>query len=335
MRRGEPERVINTLQESPPESTDYAVVSKDKKFKQFRKRFGAIWQAVTRRSVAAPNDRLLATLSEWLVPMTTATIRALRHTATVAVLNIQTGYAGACADLQRELVAATQRASKGRDAGTADREATLARLEDSWADLMKAYVAVVVVVVVWRKQRLTTNTDRSQTEAVVDGGGGCRWLDRVFVHRAIDSAAPVRHDCILALGVWLDTHDKWIQDDKTCYLGWSLSDRVRQCRSRRHMLISSTTAHPTSPSIVMLQDPLTRLEVLKSLERLFATPDRLARMHEFVLRFRDRIVAMIQDIDADVRAAALSLVQVMAKYAQLFTPAPAPRPRPAPAPIRP
>ena len=226
MRRGEPERVINTLQESPPESTDYAVVSKDKKFKQFRKRFGAIWQAVTRRSVAAPNDRLLATLSEWLVPMTTATIRALRHTATVAVLNIQTGYAGACADLQRELVAATQRASKGRDAGTADREATLARLEDSWADLMKAYV-VVVVVVVWRKQRLTTNTDRSQTEAVVDGGGGCRWLDRVFVHRAIDSAAPVRHDCILALGVWLDTHDKWIQDDKTCYLGWSLSDRVR------------------------------------------------------------------------------------------------------------
>ena len=75
--------------------------------------------------------------------------------------------------------------------------------------------------------------------------------------------------------------------------------------------------------------------MLKSLERLFATPDRLARMHEFVLRFRDRIVAMIQDIDADVRAAALSLVQVMAKYAQLFTPAPAPRPRPAPAPIRP
>ena len=58
---------------------------------------------------------------------------------------------------------------------------------------------------------------------------------------------------------------------------------------------------------------MTRLEVVKALDKLFATPDRLARMHEFVLRFRARIVDMINDVDADVSAAALSLVKTMAK----------------------
>jgi hypothetical protein len=52
---------------------------------------------------------------------------------------------------------------------------------------------------------------------------------RVFVHRALDTAPLVRHDCLEALGACLDTYDKWVQDDKTCYLGWALSDKVRAC----------------------------------------------------------------------------------------------------------
>jgi hypothetical protein len=62
-----------------------------------------------------------------------------------------------------------------------------------------------------------------------------------------------------------------------------------------------------------VQDAPTRLTVLHALARLVATPDRLARMHEFMLRFRARIVAMTHDIDGDVATAALALVQLLAK----------------------
>lgn len=110
----------------------------------------------------------------------------------------------------------------------------------------------------------------------------------MVVHRSLDVAAVVRHDCIQALGEWLDAYDKWIQDDKTCYLGWALSDK----------------------------DAAIRATVLKAVERLLATPDRLARMHEFVLRFRQRILDMLNDVDADVRASALVLMQTFAKYAE-------------------
>ena len=56
-----------------------------------------------------------------------------------------------------------------------------------------------------------------------------------------------------------------------------------------------------------------RLVVINVLEKLLGTADRLARMHEFVLRFRARILAMINDVDSDVAAAALVLVQTLAR----------------------
>ena len=145
LRRGETARTINALQQNPPDTAEYALVSKDRKLKPFRKQFASLWLAVVRRVVPDPADKLVAALTEWLNPMTTSALRALRHTATVAVLAIQSALATVCAELQRELVTAGQRRpAKPRAGGHAEQEAeaTVTRLEGLWQQLFTSYVVV-------------------------------------------------------------------------------------------------------------------------------------------------------------------------------------------------
>jgi len=286
LRRGEPERVLDAVQASPPEAADYMVLGKDKKSKTLRKQFVAFWTALVGRFASNPAETVLATVSEWLVPMTSATVRSLRHTATVAVLALQTGLAHACAVLRRDLAVTAQKRGVGKGAAAAaapateqEVEAAEAHLEKTWQHLLQTYDT---------KDAADAYTGHALTGFFHMRAGPFCWVVSVVVHRSLDVAAVVRHDCIQALGEWLDAYDKWIQDDKTCYLGWALSDK----------------------------DAAIRATVLKAVERLLATPDRLARMHEFVLRFRQRILDMLNDVDADVRASALVLVQTFAKYAE-------------------
>ena len=151
LRRGEPERVLDAVQASPPEVADYAVLGKDKKAKTLRKQFVAFWTALVGRFASNPAETLLATVSEWLVPMTSATVRSLRHTATVAVLALQTGLARACAALRRDLAVTAQKRGAGKGAAAAaaaaapateqEVEAAEAHLEKTWQHLLQTYVA--------------------------------------------------------------------------------------------------------------------------------------------------------------------------------------------------
>lgn len=110
-------------------------------------------------------------------------------------------------------------------------------------------------------------------------------FDAVFVHRYRDIDPKIRTDCVYELATWvLKLPHLFFDGQYLRYLGWVLSD------------ISA----------------LTRMEVVKSLSRIFKNKDNVSGMRNFTERFRPRLVEMAtRDADSNVRATTVELLDVV------------------------
>ncbi|KAI5786305.1 STAG domain-containing protein, partial [Pyronema domesticum] len=110
-------------------------------------------------------------------------------------------------------------------------------------------------------------------------------FDTVFVHRYRDIDPKIRIDCVQELSNWITIlPEKFFDGQYIRYLGWVLSDTVAA----------------------------TRLEVVKSLTKLFRHKDQVAGLRTFTERFKARLVEMgTSDVDTSVRAATIELLDIM------------------------
>lgn len=108
------------------------------------------------------------------------------------------------------------------------------------------------------------------------------FFDSVFVHRYRDVDARIRSDCVYALGLWMIKLPSVFFDGTYLrYLGWVLSD------------IS----------------PLTRLEVLKALTKLYSNNQFIAGLRHFTERFKPRLIEMaLHEVDQTIRCSSISLL---------------------------
>ncbi|KAG4304724.1 hypothetical protein PORY_001777 [Pneumocystis oryctolagi] len=108
------------------------------------------------------------------------------------------------------------------------------------------------------------------------------FFDSVFVHRYRDVDPRIRCDCVHALGLWMIKLPSVFFDGAYLrYMGWVLSD------------IS----------------PLTRLEVVKTLTKLYSNTEFIAGLRHFTERFKSRLVEMaLHEADPNVRCSSISLL---------------------------
>lgn len=103
----------------------------------------------------------------------------------------------------------------------------------------------------------------------------------VFIHRYRDVCADIRSICINEIGEWMrKCAEKFLDDTFLKYIGWTLYDRVAECR----------------------------LKCLQALHPLYEDDGLLSRLELFTSRFKNRIVEMTIDKDIDVCVSAIKLL---------------------------
>lgn len=108
------------------------------------------------------------------------------------------------------------------------------------------------------------------------------FFDSVFVHRYRDVDPKIRCDCVHELGLWMIKLPSMFFDGIYLrYLGWVLSD------------IS----------------PLTRLEVVKTLSKLYSNNEFIAGLRHFTERFKPRLIEMaLHEVDSSIRSSSITLL---------------------------
>ena len=83
------ETLITKLTKKAKSSEDYPIVSKTKQFRSFYLNFQHFWiYLVTEAADLLYDESLLTFLSNWLSSLTFSTVKAIRHTATLAILSV-------------------------------------------------------------------------------------------------------------------------------------------------------------------------------------------------------------------------------------------------------
>ena len=103
----------------------------------------------------------------------------------------------------------------------------------------------------------------------------------VFVHRYRDVCSDIRCVCINEIGEWMKRcPSKFLDDTFLKYIGWTLYDRVGECRSK----------------------------CLQVLQPLYDKDDLNQRLELFTSRFKTRIVEMCLDKEYEVSVCAIKLL---------------------------
>jgi cohesin complex subunit SA-1/2 len=103
----------------------------------------------------------------------------------------------------------------------------------------------------------------------------------VFIHRYRDICSDIRCVCINEIGEWMKKcPTKFLDDTFLKYIGWTLYDRVGECR----------------------------LKCLLSLQPLYEQNDLQTRLELFTSRFKNRIVEMSLDKEHEVSVNAIRLL---------------------------
>ncbi|KAG5439389.1 hypothetical protein PCANB_001963 [Pneumocystis canis] len=108
------------------------------------------------------------------------------------------------------------------------------------------------------------------------------FFNSVFVHRYRDIDPKIRCDCVHALGLWMIKLPSVFFDGAYLrYMGWVLSD------------IS----------------PLTRLEVVKALTKLYFNNEFIVGLRHFTERFKPRLIEMaLYEADPNIRSSSINLL---------------------------
>lgn len=110
-------------------------------------------------------------------------------------------------------------------------------------------------------------------------------FETVFVHRYRDVDFKIRVECMKSLGTWmLMLPEFFLESTYIRYFGWLLSDINNQVR----------------------------VQVVRSLVKLYKIQDNISGFRQFTERFRSRIVEMsVLDSDTTVRAASIELLTIL------------------------
>ncbi|XP_062874982.1 cohesin subunit SA-3 isoform X2 [Trichomycterus rosablanca] len=106
----------------------------------------------------------------------------------------------------------------------------------------------------------------------------------VFVHRYRDKVPEIRAICMEEVGVWLRVNPaSFLSDRHLKYLGWMLHDKQASVR----------------------------MQCVLALQKLYEEKSFISRMELFTSRFKERILNMVLDKDADVAVEAVRLLLVI------------------------
>jgi cohesin complex subunit SA-1/2 len=109
----------------------------------------------------------------------------------------------------------------------------------------------------------------------------------VFVLRYRDTVPDIRALCIQELGLWLkDDPQRFLDDSYLKYVGWSLHD----------------------------SDSQVRLRSLQALLPIYESPDYRDNLELFTVKFKDRMVMMILDLDIEVSEEAIKLLRSLTRH---------------------
>ncbi|KAK9470334.1 STAG domain-containing protein [Dipodascopsis tothii] len=134
-------------------------------------------------------------------------------------------------------------------------------------------------------KKLQENVTEYESKASVLEGLMRDIFDTIFVHRYRDIDPKIRTECVKELGKWMLILPSFFLDGQYLrYLGWLLSD----------------------------SNNATRLEVIRSLLKLYEDKDFIGGLRQFTERFRSRILEIAtNDVDHIARATAVSLLNAI------------------------
>lgn len=163
-----------------------------------REFFRCFIYSITEKNILFDNPVLLENVEVWITTLSSAASRPLRHTATVASLEIIRTLANSGNKF------ATQTAHYFRQSGTESRK----------AGNNKNRVASIE-----RSAKIASQKQEVIDNLIKD------WVDIVFIHRYRDVDPKIRVDCVEALGDWVMLYpDHFLDGSHLRYLGWMLSD---------------------------------------------------------------------------------------------------------------
>lgn len=242
----------------------YPLVSREKKFKVFRKQLCDFVQTLVsqcrdRKLLFDQESELMQVFETWTVSMSSSTLRAFRHTSTAICLATITALVDCHAILLREIATLQKQQTTLQKTSGQKGNAKLAANKKGLQAKDSALLEVKTMI--------------------------NNYFDSVFVHRYRDTDGKIRSECIRELGLWMQRLPSvFFQGAYLRYLGWILSD----------------------------VNAATRLEVVRTLSKLYGIEEFTANLRHFTSKFKDRILAMaLSDADIAVRCATLQTTDRM------------------------
>ncbi|KNC48890.1 uncharacterized protein AMSG_04634 [Thecamonas trahens ATCC 50062] len=282
----------------------YPLVNPDLKKKvKFGPRLEAFWAELINLAANSllPAEDVFATLLRWITAMSSCTVRAFRHTATITAYAIMAPLMGvAQAGLRQLSLAERQMLTFAKQATAAgsdgdddddddddddsptpmDEESAVGKRRSSRGsrnmasriDMLKNRIATLKINVARAESFLKS------------------LFSTIFVHRYRDSVGLLRAKSIAALGEWIAGYPKiFLEPSYLKYLGWTLSDK----------------------------DANVRLAALKALRGLYDDSNAITALSSFTERFRGRILEMAKDSSVNVAVEALGTLSALLETSML------------------
>jgi cohesin complex subunit SA-1/2 len=253
---------INDLVESFNDDEDtieiYPLIQTSLQARRFKSNFGEFLQLLVNQCQYSIiyDQFMLDILIAFLIGLADSQVRAFRHTATMAVLKVMT----ALVDVLLALSIAKDACQRQHEN---ERKKTQQKRANDRIDMLIAK----------RKELEENETDIQNFINFI--------FKAVFVHRYRDVCSDIRCVCINEIGEWMKRcPSKFLDDTFLKYIGWTLYDRVGECRSK----------------------------CLQVLQPLYDKDDLNQRLELFTSRFKTRIVEMCLDKEYEVSVCAIKLL---------------------------
>jgi cohesin complex subunit SA-1/2 len=185
------------------EPTDYPLIAKGRgavSFKQSVADFVVTFvKSVAANGLLFSNPELIENIEVWFSTMTSAASRSIRHTSTLASLNVITALCDVAKELKDKSSNATRQAASERKKSRVNKD---------------------------RAKQLDASAKSASEQYEFVEGLIKDWFDVIFIHRYRDVDAAIRRDCVEAIGDWfMIMPDIFFDGHHLRYLGWVLSDQ--------------------------------------------------------------------------------------------------------------
>uniref|UniRef100_K3X2X3 SCD domain-containing protein n=1 Tax=Globisporangium ultimum (strain ATCC 200006 / CBS 805.95 / DAOM BR144) TaxID=431595 RepID=K3X2X3_GLOUD len=219
--------VVEDLRKS---NDGYPIVSRMKGFKHFKRNFVEFWKAFVTECY---EDELLFTSTvvhqfvDWLTTLTSAEIRAIRHTSTIGAYAIGSALVGSAQNISQQLEVVKRQLNAEINSSSKNSKAKATPMKMSK-----------------KMQLLTDNKNMYENRLqrvvqVVD-----ILFTGVIVHRYRDVMPEVRTESAETLGNWIAAMpDHFLKDNYLKYLGWMLNDKEASVRLSVVNLLRSLYEH--------------------------------------------------------------------------------------------